>query len=116
MNPTQADAIGVEPQSLRVLNPGSLPSNALVRDRAGNLYITTYGRFHFLVGQPFTPGERPEMIFEVQVLLTVDPAREEGNPLVRQGPLFYTGHIYDGNWRDAEVYRQRLKANPRGLL
>lgn len=96
-------ADGTVAETGEVKAPGSLPDMAVVRDMDGKLFIVTYGRFDRVGGQPFTPGERPEMSHEVQVSFDLSEARR--NPDMRAGPLFYTGLRYEGDWENVAKYQ-----------
>jgi predicted RNA methylase len=93
---------GTVPESGEVKEPGNLPNMAVVRDVEGKLFIVTSGRFDRVGGQPFSPGERPEMSHEVQVNFDLSEARR--NPEMPAGPLFYTGLRYEGDWENTSKY------------
>lgn len=103
LQPTALTENGTMPETGEVREPGRLPSMAVVRDSDGNLFIVTHGRFDGLGGQPFTPGERPEMSHEVQVRF--DLSNERRNTDFRAGPVFYTGLVYEGDWENAAKYQ-----------
>lgn len=96
-------ASGTVAETGEVKAPGDLPDMAVVRDTDGKLFIVTYGRFDRVGGQPFTPGERPEMSYEVRVSFDLSDARR--NPEMRAGPLFYTGLRYEGDWENVAKYQ-----------
>ncbi len=85
-----------------VKDPGRLPSQAIFRDQSGQLYIASGGRHNWLSGQPFTPGERPEFSHEVAVRF--DLSDDCSNPERRQGPVFYCGQRYEGDWENVARY------------
>lgn len=83
-------------------DPGRLPQFAVARSESGDLFIVTFGRHYLLGGQPFTPGQRPEMSHEVQVRF--DLSGRELYPELPKGPLYYTGLTYTGDWENVEKY------------
>lgn len=93
-----------------IKDPGMLPSGAIFKDCAGQLFIASGGRFDWLSGQPFTPGQRPEFSHEAAV--SFDLSEQRRNPDRRAGPVFFTSYRYEGDWDNVARYAALTQVSP----
>ena len=80
------------------MDPGDLPSNAVVEDAAGNRYVVRYGRHWTVRGAPIgSDGKVGPINRDSLVSFYLRADDTTGGDNARPGPLYDTGLVYDLN-------------------